>query len=417
MPEVITENKVGTKEQVRDLFADIIKEVSTEESERIRESYERVDEAAETDPSRSQLEKLFSHRTETHNRLAKETRKELGEKHAVGGVILCMLRGGGVPALAALEAEKIYGADSRVTKALQASDSTAGGFLLRDETANEVIELLRAESVVMSFNPRTVPLDSGAISFPKQTAGSSGSWIGEGSNLTHTAPTFGQVTLSAKKYGALVAISNDLLRYSMPDAERIVEQDLADDIAEAVDLAYIRGDGMAAQPKGLKNLAGNSLNANSTVTLSNVTSDLAQAIRLQLDDDVRIRRAGWIFAPRTWQYLFEVRDNNGNFVFQDQLSENSLFGFPWRRTSQIPVNLGGSSDQSEVYFVNWNDILVGLAQSLQIDVSNTAAYHNGSSVVSSFSRDETVVRAMIQTDINTRHDESITLVDQVTWGS
>jgi HK97 family phage major capsid protein len=392
-----------TKDQAQDLIVDMVAEVSKEFSEKMSEAMSKLSEPRE---SFAQL---------VHPAVATEPKPEKGV--SLARLVKCLTSSKGIVPLAVEYANKTYGSENIVTKALQASDATAGGFLVEGEMAREVIELLRAQSIVLSFGPRVVPLDNGSLNMPKLTTGASGSWIGEGTNFTHTAPVFGQVTLVAKKYGALVAISNDLLKFATPDTDALVRDDLVGDLSTAVDLAYIRGDGMAADPKGLKELAGNTVSANGTVNLANVTSDMGQIIRLLLDDDVNITNAGWMFAPRTWQYLFTVRDGNGNLAFKDELDANALFGFPWRFTSQIPINLGTGTNESEVYFVNFPDVVVGQASTLEIDASNTAAYHNGTSVVAAFSRDETVIRAIIQTDINVRHTESVGLISAVKWAA
>jgi HK97 family phage major capsid protein len=85
-------------------------------------------------------------------------------------------------------------------------------------------------------------------------------------------------------------------------------------------------------------------------------------------------------------------------------------------TSQIPRNLGAGTE-TELYFANFTDVVIGDATSILLDVSTEAAYHDGSSVVAAFSLDQTVVRAIFETDMQTRYPESIVLVTGVKWGT
>jgi hypothetical protein len=53
---------------------------------------------------------------------------------------------------------------------------------------------------------------------------------------------------------------------------------------------------------------------------------------------------------------------------------------------------------------------------LTIDVSTEAAYHNGSSVVASFSLDQFVVRAIAEHDFVARDPNAIAILTGVRWG-
>ena len=402
-----------TADDLRQLVVDSVKEFSAEQADRIEESMQKSIEKGSNDTTnrvRDLLEKDGSgYRME-------KPKIEKGE--LAGGFIRCV-------AAAELQrktpleiAHRQYGDDHPVTKALEASDADAGGFLVPAEFSSEVIELLRATAVIESAGPRRVPLNSGSMDLPKHTTGATGSWIGEGSNITKTEPAFGMITLTAKKYASLVPISNDLLRYASPDVDRLVRDDMVRDIATAEDLKFIRGDGTAAAPKGLRYQEGiNTFSGNATASLANVTTDLVRCIRELMADNVNITRGHWFFSPRTWQYLFSVRDGNGNQVFASEMRAGTLYGYPFSVTTQIPENLGGGSDESELYFVNMDDVIIGRASTIEVMASNTAAYHDGSNVQASFSLDQTVVRAISRVDLAVRHAESVCAVTAWKYGA
>jgi len=306
--------------------------------------------------------------------------------------------------------------DERIAKALEAGDEAAGGFLIRDAEDAGLIELLRAPSVVRSLNPVTVPLDTGTLTMPKMTSGSTGGWIGEGEAIALTQPEFGSIKLVAKKYAAMVPLSNDLLRRSSRQVDMLVRDDLVDDIAVSTDLAMIRSDGTNGTPKGLKEFAATSITANGTPTYDTVTSELGQCLQALGDANVRMRRPGWIIEWRTWRYLINLRDGNGNLIYKPEMDNGSLFGFPFRVTSQIPRNLGGGTE-TEVYFADFADVVLGEATSVLLAVSDTAAYQSGADVKASFSLDQTLIRAIIEMDMQVRHTESVVMIDTVKWGA
>ena len=347
--------------------------------------------------------------------LQAETPKEKEKASAQVGRFMRALAAGRGDTRRAAEYARNQWHDEGIAYALESGDEAAGGFLVKDEYAAGLIELLTPASVVRSLNPLVVPLDSGTLRMPKMTSGSSGAWIGEGEPVGVTEPGFGQIVLIAKKYASLVPISNDLLRRSSMQVDMIVRDDLVDDIAGSTDLAFMRGDGTAGQPKGLREFAGTTISANTTVTLDTITDELARCIQALMDANVRIRRPGWIIEPRTWRELVTIRDGNGNLVFQPEMNGGTLMGFPFRVSTQIPRDLGAGSD-TEIYFADYADVIIGEATQVLLDVSATAAYQSGASVKAAFSLDQTLIRAIIEVDMQVRHNESVVLVDTVRWG-
>ena len=307
----------------------------------------------------------------------------------------------------------------RFDKALAAGVGEDGAFLLREAVDDGIIELLRPASVVRSLNPLTVGLEGGQLRMPKLTNGSAGGWIGENANAPATQPRFGSVQLQAKKYASLVPISNDLIRRAPMNAAQVVRDDMVADIGQATDLAYMLGSGNAGEPKGLFELAAsaNLLTAQTSPTTAKVIQDLGTMIQTLMDNDVRMLRPGWIIEPRTWKALFTMLDGNSNPVFRTELNQGTIFGFPFRISSQIPRTDDPGGAGTKVFLADFADVILGEATSIMVDVSDSAAYHDGSAVQASYSLDQSVLRALVETDMNTRHPESIVVLQETTWDS
>lgn len=311
--------------------------------------------------------------------------------------------------------------ESAREKAMSAGTPTSGGFLVPEQFSQDVIDLLRPASVVRKLNPVIMPMPTGTVRVPKITSGSSGSYIGENTNIPKSEVQTGQITLTWKKLAVLVPISNDLLRYSSPGADAIVRDDMVRGLASRENQAFIRDDGTSSTPKGLRYWApaANVIAANSTVNLANVTTDLGKLILQLKNNNVPMTRPAWIMAPRTEHYLATVQNANGYFVFREEILNGRLWGFPIGVTTQVPTNLadGGNTDESELYLVDMADAVIGEAQRLIVDASNEAAYHDGSSVVSAYSQDQTVIRAVSEHDFAMRRDVSVAVLNQVRWGA
>lgn len=335
---------------------------------------------------------------------------------SVARMVRSLAAGKGDPERAAAHCERVYG-DGEVAKALAAGVGSAGGFLVPERYSLELIEFLRPASVVRAMGARTVPLPQGNMTISKVIEGTSANYISENLDIPVTAAKFGAVKLTSKKLAGIVPISNDLIRFSSPSADEFVRDDLVKAVAQAEDGYFLRSDGTGAGPKGLRYWApaANRLNVNATVNLTNVDVDLNKLILQLLNANVGMVRPGWIMSPRTYIYLLGLRDPNGNKAFPE-LEQRRLKGYPVALTTQIPINLAvTNTNESEIYFADFADVVVGEVPGILIDASGEAAYHDGSGVVSAFSRDQTVVRIIMQNDLVLRHAESVAVLIDVDW--
>lgn len=324
------------------------------------------------------------------------------------------------------------------TKALSTGDPTGGGFLVPTQFSTDVIELLRPSAVVRSLNPTIMPMPNGSVKVPRISAGSAASYIGENAAVTKSQQQLEQITLSFKKLACLVPISNDLVRYSSPAADTIVRDDMVRSMATREDKAFIRDNGTSGTPRGLKSWIdpANRFSANATVNLANVTVDLGKAIQRLMAADVPLiiqqfpdntqaapitARAGWIFSPRTYMYLTTVQNGQGFYAFRPEMMTGTLWGFPYRVTSQVLETLTAAGAdtgglQSEVYFGAFAHAVIGEAMNMMVDASTEAMYVDGSNNVSAFQQDQTVVRVLAEHDFALRHDKAFSLIQSVTWG-
>ncbi len=408
-----------TKEQAQELFVKLLKGSNVDLGEMVEERLKKALEPLEKRLKEQQTDN-FSHLMRGHNRAPEDVKAE--KSAAVGRMVRLLAMAKGDHEKAITFATKMYGAEDLAVKALQAGTADAGGFLVAPEFSAEVIELLRPRSVVRSLNPTTLPMDQGSLSIPKLTGGATAAYTGEGQNIGSSEQTTGMLDLVWKKLAALVPISNDLLRFSTtsPNADAVVRDDIVMALALREDLAFIRGDGLSGTPKGFRNWApaANILTVNATVNLANITIDLSTLVLALEEANVRMIRPGWMMAPRTKQFLMTIRDGNGNFAFREEMLAGNLWGWPFRTTTQIPINLAVTgTNESEIYFADFADAVIAEASEIIIDASPNAAYFDSgtSAVVSSFSRDESVIRAISRHDFGMRHDASVAVLSDVDW--
>lgn len=303
-------------------------------------------------------------------------------------------------------------------KANSAGDFGTGGFLIPEDMASDIIDLLRPRNVIRAAGAPTIPMPRGTLTLPKQTGDPSASYIGENQDITKSEPTGGHIVLSAKKLAALVPISNDLLLMDVGNqADMFIRDSIVRRIAIREDQAFIRDDGANNQPQGLRYWAeaGNVFGSAGT-TATNVEDDLVTMMNNLEGNDVDMSNPVWFMSPRSKNHLVNLRDANGNLIYPTITNaQPTLYGFPVFVSNNIPNNLGGGTE-SEIYLVNVSDTIIAETGGLEVTADSTASYQEGGNLVSAFSRDQTVIRAIVRHDFAVVYPEAVTVMTGVTWG-
>lgn len=303
-------------------------------------------------------------------------------------------------------------------KALGEELLSAGGALLPPEFSSAIIEELGAKAVVRAMGATTVPMNTGSLSMPFIDQSATAAYTVEGSNATSSQPTFGMLDLSDKELVALVPVGNRLLNNGGDRVDNLLRGHIVRVMRRKEDATFIRSNGASGEPTGMLFWADSGNKFNSTgETVALVTDDLGKAILKLEDNDVDLdERPGWLIAPTVKKGLITARDANSNLVFEPEMKDGNLMGFPFAVTSQIPANLGGSTDESEVYFAAFDSLIIAENETIQVEGFPGGAYHDGSAVQSGISRNETVLRAIALHDFGAQQrGKEIAVIEQVDW--
>lgn len=301
--------------------------------------------------------------------------------------------------------------DNARKRAMSTGTGSAGGYIVPEQYIAEIIEMVQANLVLGKLGISMMTgLTSSPIDIPKQTGGSTGYWVGENQALTKSELTFGQITMSPKMVGALVAMSNRLLRMSNPSAEAIVRRDLANCISKSIDLAGFRGTGGAFQPLGVVTTPGIK-----TVTLGTTDGavpdwDTFFDMEYELEaEDTLAGNLGYVFHPAIKRILYKSKaaqwngDTDGVYFIEPGKDIAAWLGYPFQLTTQLPINLttGGSTNCTEILFGNWSELIMAGWGGLEIMGADQAG--------DSFEKVQTWVRIIQEVDFAVRHPESFCL--------
>jgi HK97 family phage major capsid protein len=197
------------------------------------------------------------------------------------------------------------------------------------------IELLRNTSVSLRMGVTRLPGLVGNVTIPKMTAGNTAYWLAdEGTQITESQPTIGQLPLAPKNVAALTELSHQLIQQSTPGAEQLVLGSIARDIALAVDVGVLRGSGSAGQPTGIATtgsigaFTGTSMDA---AAVLNAQADVATANALNPG-------CGYVTTPTVAALLMarpELPTTGTTRLWTGNMAEGAMFGLPAMSSAQM----------------------------------------------------------------------------------
>lgn len=305
-------------------------------------------------------------------------------------------------------------------RSLSAGNFADGGALIPEDLRSEILPLYTANTVIRKY-AMNVPMPSGSITWPRQTSGVAPGYVPESGIAAVSTPALDQLKLSAKKLRVLTPITNDLMRYAGSQTDVWLRNRLATDFAVAEDAAFIRGTGSSATVKGIRYQALGThvtaeTKAGAAVTLQELVTDLFDMLDDLKSSNVPFGPAWrWLSSPTAFSGIAQRLNSNGFFVFQNELIAGRLIGLGFDETTGVPSNLGGSSNQSEMYLIDYANVIVGDARGLELDFVPNATWDSGSGLVSGVSTDQSVFVGTLASDVGLAHDSAASVRTGVDW--
>ncbi|SAK63539.1 phage-like protein [Caballeronia pedi] len=216
----------------------------------------------------------------------------------------------------------------------------------------EFIELLRPETIMGQIQGfRRVPFN---IKMPSQLSGSSAQWVGEGKPKPVSALSFGTVTLGFSKAAGIVVMTDELVRFSNPSAEAIVQRDMIATIAQFLDVQFIDPTVAAVagvHPASITNGAPNI--PASGPTADDLRQDIGTLFAMFVQANMSIRGAYWIMDPVMALSIGMLSNALGQAEFPGiNMNGGVFFGLPVVVSSNVPHHTStGESDPATTMLV------------------------------------------------------------------
>lgn len=306
------------------------------------------------------------------------------------------------------------------------------GYLVPPQYITDLIEVVRAKTVVRAMGARTMPAASNVGFIPRQSAASAANWIAEAGSITASDLTFQQVQYTIRKLAAYVVLSNELIQDADPAVEGIVRVDIAAAIALGEDITALQGSGAGATPKGIKLVSGvGNTPSMGTNGRTPTFDDIIDAERQVVNSNRQ--PTAWAVNPRSTQSLSKIKDGNGRPIWEpapwtigvvpsqnpagqeyDYLANadaiparpmGTLRSIRVFETTQVPTNntVGSSTDCSDIYDGQWNELVILERGGLEFATSDQILFQNY----------QTAIRALVRRDFIARHAAAFNVVTGV----
>ncbi|MDQ2983525.1 MAG: phage major capsid protein [Actinomycetota bacterium] len=294
-------------------------------------------------------------------------------------------------------------------RALSEGTGAAGGFLTPEPLAVSVIDRVRNQARVIEAGARTIAMESDSLSIPRLTGGVTAGWRAENAAVAESDHVFDRVTFTARTLAVLTRLSYELFQDLTPEGAQIIENEMIQSLAIELDRVALRGTGTPPEPKGVKNHTG-------VTTLTNGANGTAMSYSMLIAASAAVQAANFspnasILAPRATKSLAGLLDLQNRFMTPPPY----LDGHSLLVTSQIPINLttGTSTDTSEIYTGQWDQLLIGFRPQVSIQIEASGGPGGMIGLKSSQERYvdtmQVGILAFLRADVQVQHGEAFAL--------
>jgi HK97 family phage major capsid protein/HK97 family phage prohead protease len=241
------------------------------------------------------------------------------------------------------------------------------------QAANLFAEYLRPSTIIGRLTGlRNVPFN---VQIPRMTTGASVNWVGENAPKPVTSEAFDTITMRWAKAAAIIAITQELARFSNPQAEGLIREDLRRAMTEFLDRQFI--DPSVAAVTNVS--PASVLNGVTAVTPTGTTAsafraDVKTLLAPLLTANIPLESGVWVMHTSQALSLSLMQNSLGQQVFPGmQRDGGTLLGFPVVASTNIPAAGGSPADGYVLAFLVQNEIMLSDDGQTIIDASDQAS--------------------------------------------
>ena len=219
---------------------------------------------------------------------------------------------------------------------------------------------------------------TGNIDWPSESTVATFAWAANEATaeVGESEPKLGKVSISPKRGGTFVDLSNQLLNQTSPSIDARIERQILNAAQRGLETAGINGSGDNGEPEGILNTTGigavyaggaaaEGTNANGANPDRKDIINLETAVSVENAD---VGALAYLTNSKVRGALKNTKVDSGSGLFVWPFNADQLNGYQVGVTNLVPSNLekGNSDDLSAAIFGNFNDLVYGMWGGLEI---------------------------------------------------
>jgi HK97 family phage major capsid protein len=260
-------------------------------------------------------------------------------------------------------------------RALSKATATAGGNTVPTSFYDRLVAHLIQTSAILQSGAMILNTDSGeTIQVPKTTAHSTASIVTEGSPISASDPAFGQVSLGAFKYGAMIQVSRELIADTGVDLEGYLAMQAGRALGNAFGAHAITGTG-TSQPRGVVTDATVGVTGATGVSGAFTSDNLIDLFYSVIAPYRRSDAAVWMMADSSIAQARKLKDTTGQYIWQPGLQAGAPDMILGKPVIMDPNFAAVGIGNKPVIFGDMSQYFVRLAGSVRFERSDDYAFN------------------------------------------
>jgi HK97 family phage major capsid protein len=248
------------------------------------------------------------------------------------------------------------------------NSTTMAGGIQNPLIGSDAIYTSLAQNYLAQLGVDVFDLKANYYQLPKVTGYTALTGFTEAQDIPLADPTIVPVKFTAKNYGVLVKVHNNVLRDAGPMAEQIIQGIFDRAVQDMFIKEILYGTAGANGVTGLDTFAGvQTVDAASAILTD--YSLLTNAAQKALTANATIDQIGYLMHPIAWEQLQSAADSTG----QPLVMPRGLDGRPMAVSTAVKINYGGTTDETRIYAGNWNTVKLGLEGRYEMRLDQTFA--------------------------------------------
>lgn len=279
------------------------------------------------------------------------------------------------------------GADQERT--IYNANTTTAGVLVPDSLSATIIEAVRNESALTRAGALTVPMATSMVTIGKEVEVPTAHFKNAYDPITASNVSFEGIELKAKTITAMVNLDQETLQDAQ-NIESLIASSLAKSLALAIDMAGLKGDGIAPNPLGLESVTGLA----KTVLVAPITNTVAVSKAVQSIKEKNFNPETIIYSATTEGII-------------DRLA-NAVTGDPIKHFESYNALRKVVSNQvtDEILVGDFKHLLMGIYKNITLEFSTTDK--------DSWNNYGASFRVVARVDFATTNKDAFVMIDGVT---